>query len=341
MNLIINDTCNRACPYCFARSKVGLSEGDARPGGNDISLENFERFLEFQLRSSEALLKLLGGEPTLHPQFLEFLRRAHERGLETLVFTNGLWPRAVQEGLRAIPLAKWKIKFLFNVNEPHLQPASQLAHIKKSMAIAGAQGSCGFNIYREDFDLQFIPDLIDAAGMSRDVRLGLASPIVGTENSFVESARFKAIGLRLLDQLSKLEQRNVLGSFDCGFPLCMFPEESLGSLTLNTRGFHSVCSFPIDVGPDLTVWPCFPLSNFENLHLLDFPNAAELRAHYTKRLAGMKRMGALDECLTCKYLGREQCNGGCVARALATWAVNGDANVVQKINTLVAQPPSA
>ena len=333
MNLIINDTCNRACPYCFARSKVGLSDGPARPDGKDISLENFERYLEFHVRSAVPQLKLLGGEPTLHPEFLEFLRRAHERGLDTLVFSNGLWPRKVQDGLRSISLPEWKVRFLFNVNEPHLQPPAQLAHAKESMKIAGAQGGCGFNIYREDFDLQFIPDLIDAARMSRDLRLGLASPIVGTENSFVEAAYFKVIGMRLVDELRKLEQRNVLGSFDCGFPLCMFPEESLGSLTLNSRGFQSVCGYPIDVGPDLTAWPCFPLSNFENVRLLDFQNAAELHAHYTKRLAGFRQLGTTEECLTCKFIKREQCCGGCVARTLKDWAANGDPNVIRKLGS--------
>jgi MoaA/NifB/PqqE/SkfB family radical SAM enzyme len=341
MNLIINDTCNRACPYCFARSKVTLSDGPARPAGKDISVENFERYLEFHSRSGMRHVKLLGGEPSLHPEFLEFLRRIHARRLETTVFTNGLWPRPVQDGLRSIPLAEWKVKFLFNVNEPHLQPAAQLAHARESMQIAGAQGGCGFNIYREDFDLQFIPDLIDAARMSHELRLGLASPIVGTDNSFVEVAFFKVVGLRLVDQLRKLEQRNVMASFDCGFPICMFPEDSLGSLTLNSRGFRSVCSYPVDVGPDLTAWPCFPLSNIENVRLLGFSNAVELNAHYTRRLAGMRRLGTLDECLGCKYLEREQCCGGCVARTLKGWAAKGDADVVRKIDGLVAQTACA
>jgi len=336
MNLIINDTCNRACPYCFARSKVGLSDGPAREFGKDISLDNFERYLDFHVRSAMPLLKLLGGEPTLHPEFLELLRRAHARGLQILVFTNGLWPRKIRDGIQAIPLDKWKLKFVFNVNEPHLQPAAQLHLVMECMKIAGPQGLCGFNIYREDFDLQFIPGLIDAAGMIRDVRLGLASPIFGTDNSFVQPEYFKAMGLRLLDQLQKLEQQNVLGTFDCGFPLCMFPEDSLGALTLISRGFHSLCDFPIDVGPDLMAWPCFPLSNVENLPLLDFADASELRDRFSRQLAGMRRIGALDACLGCKYLERQQCNGGCVAHTLKKWASDGDRDVVRKISGIAA-----
>lgn len=341
MNLIINDTCNRACPYCFARSKVGLSDGTERPDGKDISLDNFERYLDFLARGAEPLLKLLGGEPTLHPEFLELLRRAHARGLQTLVFTNGLWPRKVREGIQAIPLAEWKLKFLFNVNEPRMQPASQLERVMECVKIAGPQGQCGFNIYCEDFDLQFIPDLIDAAGMDREVRLGLAAPIFGTDNSFIEPENFKALGLRLLDQLRKLEERNVIAFFDCGFPLCMFPEDDLGSLTLITRGFRSVCSYPIDVGPDLMAWPCFPLSKVENLPLLDFADLSELRERFTRQLAGMRRFGTLDACLGCKYLERQQCNGGCVAHTLKNWASHGDQDVMRKISGIAASSVQA
>jgi hypothetical protein len=331
MNLIINNTCNRACPYCFARSKVNLSDTSTGSKAQDISLENFERYLDFHVASGIPLLKLLGGEPTLHPEFLEFIRRAHQRCLETLVFTNGLWPRRVQEALRSIPLPDWRLKFLFNVNEPHLQPAAQFAHAQESMRIAGLQGSCGFNIYREEFDLEFVPDLVDACGLDRGLRLGLASPIVGTENSFLDTGVLKALGARLAEQLRKLERRDVLAAFDCGFPLCMFSEEALGSLVLNSRGVQSVCGYPIDVGPDLTAWPCFPLSDCENVRLLDFRNAAELRAHYAKRLAGFRRMGTTEECLTCKFLDRGQCCGGCVARTLRDWAAKGDPDVIRKL----------
>jgi hypothetical protein len=331
MNLIITNTCNRACPYCFARSRVNLSDTQTGPTTQHISLDNYEKYLRFLESSKISLLKLLGGEPTLHPEFLEIVSRAHQRGFETLVFTNGLWPRGIQDAIRSVPTAEWKLKFLFNVNEPNLQTTAQLAHAKESMRIAGRQGSCGFNIYREEFDLQFIPDLIDETGLDRGLRLGLASPIVGTVNSFLDGKSFKAIGMRLVEQLSKLEKRNVLGSFDCGFPLCMFAEESLGKLVLNSRGFQSVCSYPIDVGTDLTAWPCFPLSDCENVRILNFQNEAELRAHYTSRLSGIRRMGIYEECLTCKFIERGQCCGGCVARTIKDWAAKGDADIIGKL----------
>jgi hypothetical protein len=155
------------------------------PAPQHITLDNVEKYLDFLVKGDNPMLKVLGGEPTLHPQFLEIVHRGRQRGLPTQVFSNALWPRKVQEALSGAPLKEWKLGFVFNVNEPSLQSKAQWEHAKASMKIAGAQGICGFNIYREQFDLQFIPDLMDEAGLERSLRLGLASPIVGTENSFL------------------------------------------------------------------------------------------------------------------------------------------------------------
>jgi MoaA/NifB/PqqE/SkfB family radical SAM enzyme len=331
MNLIITDICNRSCPYCFAKSRVNLAGEPIGPAPQHITLDNVEKYLDFLVKGDNPMLKVLGGEPTLHPQFLEIVHRGRQRGLPTQVFSNALWPRKVQEALSGAPLKEWKLGFVFNVNEPSLQSKAQWEHAKASMKIAGAQGICGFNIYREQFDLQFIPDLMDEAGLERSLRLGLASPIVGTENSFLGIQSLKAIGARLVSELSQLEKRNVLGMFDCGFPLCMFAEENLGSLLLNSRGFQSVCKYPIDVGPDLTAWPCFPLNDCENVRIQDFNNLGDLQNHFSSRLAGIRRMGTMDECLTCKYLQRNQCCGGCVARTIKDWVAKGDTQLLAKL----------
>jgi sulfatase maturation enzyme AslB (radical SAM superfamily) len=316
MNLMINSTCNRSCPYCFARSKVTLPGNQVAAPAPDMTLENFEKYLDFHVASQLTRVKLLGGEPTLHPEFIEFLERAHARGLPSLVLTNGLWPAKVQAALRSIPMADWGLKFLFNVNEPHLQPAGELARARENMALAGRQGNLGFNIYSADFDLQFVADLIDDCGLDRTVRLGLASPIVGRDNAFVEEASFTAIGQRLIEELRQLERRDVLGWFDCGFPLCMFPEAMLGSLMVTTRGFESICDYPIDVGPELTAWPCFPLADYKTVAIADFRTVAEIQDYFYDRLAEVRRTGSTAACPTCKYLRRGQCCGGCSARAL-------------------------
>ena len=81
----VNETCNLACPVCFADSSP------ARSGQR--SLPEIERMLD-TLEASEGepdLLQISGGEPTLHPEIMTILRRAKARPIRHLMLnTNGL-----------------------------------------------------------------------------------------------------------------------------------------------------------------------------------------------------------------------------------------------------------
>jgi hypothetical protein len=161
--------------------------------------------------------------------------------------------------------------------------------------------------------------------------LGLACPIANTRNEYIQDEDLKGAGTRLTEQLRRLEARDILGTFDCGFPLCMFSEAELGSIALSSNGFVSICSPIIDVGADLTAWPCFPLSEMLNVKLTDFPSKKELVEFYKKKLQPFRQFGSRDDCLGCKYMERMQCAGGCLARGIVEWAKN-DASVFEKLD---------
>jgi len=71
VNLLITMRCNRACSYCFAKEK--LHSYSAPESVKNITLENFNKVLDFLLKSNQNVLQLAGGEPTIHPQFKEML----------------------------------------------------------------------------------------------------------------------------------------------------------------------------------------------------------------------------------------------------------------------------
>jgi MoaA/NifB/PqqE/SkfB family radical SAM enzyme len=328
MNLIITDRCNRACPYCFAQEKVRLS-GQSE-GGRFLAFADLEYYLEFLRRSGIADLKLLGGEPSLHPEFQRIVRAGLERGLKVTVFTNGLWPAQVMDFVAQTDTVSFS--FLFNVNEPHIQPKWESARQAESLALAGSRGMLGFNIFRTDFDLRFGLELVDRFGLKREIRLGLAHPIAGHANDFVKDRELPLLGERLLAQMEELEKKDVLVALDCGFPLCMFPEDKLDRLVTSAKpGRYSICGPIIDVGPDLTAWPCFPLSRLLNVSLRDFSNAKELVKHYEHKLAAVRNIGFLDRCLECRFRRRGQCCAGCVARTLRNWEEEGDHDILEKL----------
>ena len=64
----VNSTCNMNCPLCFS---------EARPGFN-LTMEEVEQMLDDYVRTegTPEVLQFSGGEPTIHPQIIEFVQAA-------------------------------------------------------------------------------------------------------------------------------------------------------------------------------------------------------------------------------------------------------------------------
>ena len=85
----IVNSCNLACPTCYADSPVGAGKNvDAVP------LADLQRRIQgvIDRKGGIEILQLSGGEPTLHPQFFELLRWLHANpGIDyVLLNTNGV-----------------------------------------------------------------------------------------------------------------------------------------------------------------------------------------------------------------------------------------------------------
>ena len=64
----VNSACNMNCPLCFS---------DARPGFS-LTLEEVEQILDDYVRTegNPEVVQFSGGEPTIHPQIVDFVRAA-------------------------------------------------------------------------------------------------------------------------------------------------------------------------------------------------------------------------------------------------------------------------
>ncbi len=84
----VNTACNLDCPICFADSGTGPQEH-----GFSLSLEQVESMLDAFVRAEgePEAVQLSGGEPSIHPQILEMLAAAKERGIPLVMLnTNGI-----------------------------------------------------------------------------------------------------------------------------------------------------------------------------------------------------------------------------------------------------------
>lgn len=79
MQFVVTHNCNRACRFCIDHKR-----------GNDeyMSEEALNRGLDFAENKGTKDILLIGGEPTLHPQFRKFCKTVKGRGFNLVVTTN-------------------------------------------------------------------------------------------------------------------------------------------------------------------------------------------------------------------------------------------------------------
>ena len=315
MNLLITDSCNRACPYCFAQEKVTLRDNLAGATADFIPLDNVQTYLDFMAASDYPVLRLLGGEPTMHPRFAEIVDMGLAQAKQVMIFTNALWSKRVLEYL-AQEKTQDRVRFVVNVHEAKERYGRESEKIEQALAVAGARAVLSFNVYHTDFDFRFTADLIDRFGLRRAVRLGLSSPIVGKANASPAGRALNKIGARMFEQMRDLKARDIRIELDCGWQLCMFPQAQLSRALAAGDALMAKCGTILDVSPDLTVWPCFPLSGLLNVRLTDFNNRHELIRYYDQAFRYVRRLGTTDHCVACGFGQEGKCSGGCMARSI-------------------------
>ncbi len=72
--------CNRACDFCFNRGMPDLT---------DMSFGDFRAMLDVLGRIGVGTLDIMGGEPTMHPDVIAFVREATARGYTVNLSSNG------------------------------------------------------------------------------------------------------------------------------------------------------------------------------------------------------------------------------------------------------------
>lgn len=78
MTLNLNTTCNLHCKWCYNQEKQHKL----------LKFELFVKFYDDIIKNNVTSMTLIGGEPTIHPQFVEILRKLEKQ--EVHLFTNAI-----------------------------------------------------------------------------------------------------------------------------------------------------------------------------------------------------------------------------------------------------------
>jgi hypothetical protein len=322
-NIAITSRCNLACDYCFAQASVA-SSASASPLMNRAT---FERALDFVDRSAVDEIRLLGGEPTLHPDFVSFLQIALERGKPIRIFSNGRMPAPVLAFINTV--AANRLSFVVNVSAS-VGDEQGMAELEVCLARLAERAMIGINISRpwtlssgegRPDPIGFLLDLVDKHGLRRSVRVGIAHPCVGFHNASLRSRDYSTVGRSVLQLEGRARERGVTLKLDCGFVPCMFPalDEAQARSIGQQTGRH--CSPVLDILPDGRAIPCFPLATVLSANLEDGHTAKSVRAEFEARLGPYRVLGIVPACAGCESHTPDVCRGGCLAVAMNRLAV--------------------
>lgn len=306
MNILLNNYCNLNCEYCFANEVL---EEDRK----NMTKEDFIWLLNFLKRSNTPNIRLIGGEPTLHPQFIELILEATSKKYtnHVHVFSNGTFNANIGYFLMCLA-SKVGVSILLNYNHPDIIGEkfndiilSHLSEFQKSNVYI----TLGINFYKPNQDYHYLINAAKSYGI-RDIRWSVVVPNSDEKkqnpkeyfNQFIPLLKGFLRDCALLDLDPHVDCNNI--------PLCLFDDDTLRWLCLvagenNTR--VSTCNPVIDVTPNMEALRCFIMNKYR-VPIKDFYNLEELNKHFREKVDskfdGVKLFDACADCASFQVKNR-------------------------------------
>jgi sulfatase maturation enzyme AslB (radical SAM superfamily) len=323
MNINLTTYCNLKCPYCFAKDLWRVAGN--RISDREMSIGNLKTTIRIIKKSGEKIFRMFGGEPTLHSRFEQVYGLITRSGLKIELYSNGIIDGKKveflgrQKNLRGICL---------NVQEPDDYTAKQREKLRATLSVLGRSISLSFVIYRTDFDISFIRDLIKQFGLRKQVKISFATPCYEHENVSLDLADHRKVIRRFVSQSRQFKKDGICFYPDTCFLWCLFTKKQLDELYDNVR-FKPAnpCHPALEVVPNLSVFRCYGTASLSDpaLKITRFKDAEAIYDYFARREMHLKEVGIFDKCFKCK-LKNDTCGAGCLVLIVKSLARRQHAN---------------
>ena len=282
-----------------------------------MSFAQFEKILEYLERSDIQELRLLGGEPTLHPHIIQMVDHAYRQGFKVLLFTNGLIPGSVVEFFEKFLENGGSLNLLINMSG--FLNSSQALRTRKLKVIdrLASYSTLGINIDHPGINFDFLHDLYKKYSTLPTFRFGLAHPCLKTSNQYLHPTYYPAIGKKLHRFFQEKCKSDHIGlEFDCGFVPCMFSGGALESMGKTASEIGRRCNPLTDILINGDTISCYPLFSVAKHTLTEKCNSENVQQKFNTILAPYRKLGIYKKCSICKHHHQGDCVGGCLALAI-------------------------
>ena len=304
MNIMITTKCNLACGYCFAKN-IGI-EGD-------MSLDNFQKCLAFVSQSKGQVVRLIGGEPTLHPNFSEFLKLIVDSHFAELhIFSNCIMN---DEALASIIGVSKTIRILIigNLNGSEICGSDGIKRydcVIGQLKQVGIDVTVGMNIYTPNMSFDYFFDIVKRQKI-QNIRLSIAvlpMPSIKKAKNY-----YQRLINKYIDFLSQAYALGCSVENDCNsIPLCYYSsaqQEKVRKLYPELL-IPTKCAPSIDILPNLDVIRCFACKTLSRINLDDASNASQMLAFFSCAIDRRYDQKVIESCRTCNY--KKTCRPACL-----------------------------
>jgi radical SAM protein with 4Fe4S-binding SPASM domain len=309
-NIILTTNCNRKCSYCFAKDNLNSPM--------HFNINDFIKVVNWLEKNKRSIYRIgfLGGEPTTHPNFTDFLSYTLSKRLNTLIFTNGVieddsfYNNVLNIAFKYGVKNSSDLGFLVNVNEEKIRSEKETFLQKRFFKEFGRVSTLSFNIFEESFNPMFLLDIIQKYSMKRSIRLGIAAPL-GNSNKYLDTKFYKIAAKKIIELGNEATKKDIAIGFDCGFVRCMFSDEDMKQIEgIKKENIVFDCGPIIDIYPNLEITNCYPLSRKERFSIEDY-SYSEIQEKFRTIIRNMSNI--FEECDSCNFYLSKECDGGCKA----------------------------
>ena len=295
-NIILTKQCNNHCEFCFAGPKNDKTY---------LSFEQSQSLLPFIKSFNRDTLHLLGGEPTLNPDFLKILEYYLQNNFKVRIFSNGKIDPPLLDALQDVDG-----EYTFNVNRSDPQLTKRIIGLYKKF---GYKVSLSLTIFKLNQNIDHIIEEIKTFHLKKTFRLGIALPIwPGKQNAYLSPGLYPEVADYIFRFIQKAIQSKLQPEFDCGFPFCFFTKNHKAYFQEHGIQFASHCGIIPDIGPEYQIMPCYPLASF-SIPFAKTDKWHTLEPLLKQQIERSPKLSLFEKCNDCIHLQNGNCSGGCSA----------------------------
>jgi hypothetical protein len=270
-----------------------------------MSGQEFKKVLEMMEKEPLLQANILGGEPSLHPDAIEFSRQINGTGTQVGFSTNGFWNKEFRKKFESVDFPL-EIELTYLGKNNYEQEKVDLIYSTISQ-LKGHKVSLGIILCSPNDDYAEHIEICKENQFS--LRWALLEPIqkTGLTLGYSGQDQIKSMGMLASRMIKEANSEGISTWADLTVPKCAIENIDLFSGKLNDIQFK--CPPFFDISTDLFIWRCLPLAPQITPKLTEFRGLREAYEFVNKIKEVHQYQGVFNECMECEYLN-SVCSGG-------------------------------